>query len=137
VAFALAATLHVGVRCVFDVAVGGCVAVGAAVGAVAVAPAVFRSQFGGAVAVAVVAVVAVVVVASSFIVLSTIGLVVIVRVVGIIDLVLELGHGRCERLHLFQHVAVLLRRICHVVDLLLHVLFGEVVGGLVVALVFR
>ena len=51
-----------------------------------------------------------------------------VRLAVVIDLGLESGNCRHERLHLFHHALVLLGGISHVAELLLHVLFGYSFG---------
>jgi predicted membrane channel-forming protein YqfA (hemolysin III family) len=134
-----AAALHVGVGSVFDMAAGGGLAVGAIVSAVSMRPAILEGSFAGTAASSLVttaAAVAVAVVVSVASVLSAV--VTSILVVGaVFHLGFEGGTSGSKCRHLFHHLLALLGRICHVVDLLLHLLLGDGVcsnGSGVVAL---
>ncbi len=135
-----AAALLVGVGSVFDMAVGGGLAVGAAVSAVSVRPAILEGSFAGTAASSSVTMAAAV--AGSVgvgPVMSVVSAVVTsILVVGaVFQLGFEGGNGGSKCRHLFHHLLALLGRICHVVDLLLHLLLGDGVcsnGSGVVAL---
>ncbi len=122
-----AAAIHVGVGSVFDMAVGGGLAVGAAVSAVSVRPAILEGSFAGTAAsssVTTAAAVAVAVVSPVASVVSAVATSILV-VGAVFQLGFEGRNSGSKCRHLFHHLLALLGRIGHVVDLLLHLLLGD------------
>jgi hypothetical protein len=113
------------------VAIGRGLAVGAAVSAVPVRPAIIEGSFAGATAsssataAATVAVAVLGPVASAVLASAT-----SILIVGaVFQLGFEGGDGGSKCHHLFRHLLALLGRVCHVAELLLHLVLGNGFGS--------
>jgi hypothetical protein len=113
-----ASSLHVAVRGAVFVAFCFRIAFWRSVGAITMGPGILRGSFVSAAGATV---------ATSFSALSAASIASSI----ILALVVDLGLEAC--LHLCEHVLILLRRVGHVVELLFHLLLGDLVGGPAVA----